>query len=113
VLDLLFFGRLKATKKYIPRNDADPAGIDHIIRIFKAYKLVTTSTTVRASWAKTGFEYCKREETHYLLVNDGKVREMPEFSEVWRINFPVEGLSARRRAHTCGFVNRPFSREDT
>jgi hypothetical protein len=51
---------IKTHQKYIPRNDTDPPGIDYLVRIFKAYELVTTSTTVRSSWAKTGFEYCKR-----------------------------------------------------
>jgi hypothetical protein len=68
------------------------------VRISKAYKLVTTGTTGRASWAKAGFEYCKRDDTYYLLVNDGKIRGMPEFFEVWRINFPIESLSARARS---------------
>jgi hypothetical protein len=57
VLDLLLFGRLKATKKYTPRADADPTGTDHLGRIFKAYELVTMSTTGRASWKKAGSEY--------------------------------------------------------
>jgi hypothetical protein len=49
VLDLLLFGRLKAAQKYIPRADADPTDTDHLVRIFKAYELVTTSTRVRVS----------------------------------------------------------------
>jgi hypothetical protein len=56
VLDLLLFGRLKAAQKNIPRADADPTDTDHLVKIFKAYDLVTTSTTVRASWKKAGFE---------------------------------------------------------
>jgi hypothetical protein len=57
VRDLLLFGRLKIAHKYIPRTDADPTDTDHLVRIFKAYELVTTSTTVRASWKKAGFEH--------------------------------------------------------
>jgi hypothetical protein len=30
VLDVLFFGRLKSAKKYVPQSDSDPAGINHI-----------------------------------------------------------------------------------
>jgi hypothetical protein len=59
VLDLFLFRRLKASRKYIPRNYADPAGINHLVKIFKAYELVPTNTTVRASSAKAEFEYCK------------------------------------------------------
>jgi hypothetical protein len=67
----LLFGRLKAAKKYIPRADADPTETDHLVRIFKAYELVTTNTTVRASWKKSGFEYCKRDDTFQLFLNPG------------------------------------------
>jgi hypothetical protein len=63
VLDLLLFGQLKAAKKYIPRADADPTDSGHLVRIFKAYELVTTSTIVRASWKKAGFEDCKLDDT--------------------------------------------------
>jgi hypothetical protein len=56
-----------------PRSDADPTDTDHLVRIFKARELVTTSTTVRASWKKAGFEDCKLDDTFQLLVNDGKI----------------------------------------
>jgi hypothetical protein len=72
VLDRLLFGRLKATKKYIPGADADPTYTDHLVRIFKAYELVTTSTTVRASWKKAGFEYCKLDDTFQLSLTMGR-----------------------------------------
>jgi hypothetical protein len=106
VLDLLLFGRLKAAKKYISRADADPTDTDHLVRIFKAYQLVPTSTTVRTSWKKAGFEYCKLDDTFQLLVNDGKIRDLPEVAQIWRMNFPLEGLSARRRVQERGFTNR-------
>jgi hypothetical protein len=48
-IDLLLFGRLKAAKKYIPRADEDPTDTDHLVGIFKAYEMVTTSTTGRVS----------------------------------------------------------------
>jgi hypothetical protein len=73
VLDLVLFGQLKAAQKYIPRADADRTDADHIVRIFKAYELVTTSTTVRALWKQARFEYCKLDDTFQLLVNDGKI----------------------------------------
>jgi hypothetical protein len=70
--------------------------------------LVTTSTTVRASCKKAGFEYCKLDDTFQLLVKDGKIRDSPEFAEIWRMNFPLEALSARRRVQKWGFMNRQF-----
>jgi hypothetical protein len=79
VLDLLLFGRLKTAEKYLPRADANPTDTDHLVRIFKEYELVTTSTTGRPSWKKVGFEYCKLDDTFQFLVNDGKIRDSPRF----------------------------------
>jgi hypothetical protein len=113
VLDLLLSGRLKAAKKYISRADADPTDTDHLVRIFKAYELVTTSTTVRASWEKAGFEYCKLDDTSQLLVNNGGIRDSPEFAEIWRMNFPLDELSARWRVQKWGSMNRQFFKGNT
>jgi hypothetical protein len=57
MLDMLLFGRLKATKKYVPRDETAPAAIDHLVRTFKRCETVPTSTTVRGSWSKAGFEH--------------------------------------------------------
>jgi hypothetical protein len=92
VLDLLLFGRLKAARKYIPRADADPTDTDQLAGIFKAYELVMISTTVRASLKKSGFKYCKLDDTFQLLVNDGKIRDSPGSAEIWRMNFPLKIL---------------------
>jgi hypothetical protein len=70
--------------------------------------LVATSTTIRASWKKAGFEYCKLDDTFQFLVNDGKIRDSPEFAEIWRMNFALEGLSARRKVQKWRFMNRQF-----
>jgi hypothetical protein len=82
VLDLLLFRRLKAAKKCIPRTDADPTDTDPLVRIFQAYGLVTTSTTVRASWKKAGFECCRLDNTFQLLVKDGEIRDSLEFAGI-------------------------------
>jgi hypothetical protein len=108
VLDLLLFGCLKSAKKYLPRNDQSLASIDHIIRIFKAYEIVTTSTMVRSCWERAGFGYAIMGETFQLLVNDGKIRESTDFLEVWRINYPLEDLSSRKREQKCGCLNIDF-----
>jgi hypothetical protein len=70
--------------------------------------LVTTSTTVRDSWKKSGFEDCKLDDTFQLLANDEKIQDLPEFAEIWPMNFPLEGLSARLRVQKWGFMNRQF-----
>jgi hypothetical protein len=71
---------LNATKKYVPRDDTAPAGIDHLVRTFKAYETVTTSTTVRGSGSKAGFERIISDGVSYLVVNEGKIRDPPDFS---------------------------------
>jgi hypothetical protein len=70
LLDLLLFGRLKSAKKYLPGCDRAPTSIDHIIRMFKAYETVTTSTMVRSGWEKAGFEYAKMGKVFHLVVNN-------------------------------------------
>jgi hypothetical protein len=57
---------------------------------------------------KAGFEYCKRGEAFYLLFNNGKIGELSECSEIWHTNFPIEELSAQRRAQKLGFMNRQY-----
>jgi hypothetical protein len=92
----------------MPSNGADPVDTDDLVSIFQAYELVPTSTRVRASWVKVGFQYCKRDVAFYFLVNDGKIRDSPEFSEIRCIISLIEKLSARRRAQQCRFINRQF-----
>jgi hypothetical protein len=99
---------LKPAKKYIPRADADPTDTNYLVRIFKAYELVTTSRTVRISWKKAGLGYCKLDDPFQVLLNDGKIPDLPEFAEIWHMNFPLEGLSAGRRIEKSDFMNRQF-----
>jgi hypothetical protein len=79
VLYLLLFGRPKSAKKYLPRNAQASASINYIIRRFKRYETVTTSTMVRSCWEKAGFEDAKMGEAFHLLVNDGKITESTDF----------------------------------
>jgi hypothetical protein len=101
---------LKAAEKYIPRADADLTDTDHLVRIFKGYELATTNTTVRASWRKGGFDYCKLDYTFQVLVNDGKIRDSLESTGIWRMTFPLERLSGRRRGQKWRFMNMQFSK---
>jgi hypothetical protein len=47
VLDVMLFGRLKSTKKYLPRNPELDPQLDHAIRACRAYEIATTSMTIR------------------------------------------------------------------
>jgi hypothetical protein len=77
----------------MPKNDQEPAPIDHIVRIFKASETATTSTIVSNCWEKAGFEYTKIDGVFHLLVHKGKVRESPEFLEVRSIDYLLEDPS--------------------
>jgi hypothetical protein len=55
VLDLLLFGTLKRHKKYLPRDEDEVREVDHILRIFRPYEAVTTSTRVRDCQEKVSF----------------------------------------------------------
>jgi hypothetical protein len=106
VLDVLLFGRLKLAKKHLSRNDDLDPQVDHAMRVFRAYEIATTSTTVRSSWEKAGFGFVKRDGTYYLWVDEGKIRRCPEFCEVWQIDYPEARLSQRRRQQNWVFLNR-------
>jgi hypothetical protein len=41
-------------------------------------------------------------------MNDGKIRDSPEFQEVWRIDYPVENIPARRKGAKWEFLNKEF-----
>jgi hypothetical protein len=83
LLDVMLFGRLKSAKKYLPRYQELDPHVDHIIRVFLAYEIATTSTTIRGSWERVGFWFIKRNDTYYLWVNEDKIRGSREFQEVW------------------------------
>jgi hypothetical protein len=63
VLDTLLFRRLKAEKKRLLRDLNLGRDLDHVMRIFRAYELATTSLTVRSSCEKTGFRFEQRDRT--------------------------------------------------
>jgi hypothetical protein len=75
VLDVLLFGILKRAKKIERRDDRLAPEVDHILRLFRAYEKVTTSTRVRMSWDRTGFDFERRDGTTYLAINEAKIRQ--------------------------------------
>jgi hypothetical protein len=108
VLDILFFGRLKVIKKRLLRDLSFGRDLDHDMRIFRAYELTTTNVTVKSSWEKAGFGFQGRNEKVYLFPHEEKIRESPEFAEVWVIDDPKERLSSRRRQQPWGWPNEHF-----
>jgi hypothetical protein len=63
---------------------------------------------LRGSWSKTGFEHIISDRVSYLVINEGKVQDSPELSQLWRIDFPMERLSERRKGQKLGFTNRQY-----
>jgi hypothetical protein len=112
VLDILLFGQLKRIKKHLVRDLTLGRDLDHIMRIFRAYELATTSVMVRSSWEKAGFGFERRDRTTYLSVLEARIRESPEFAEVWGIDYPEERLTLRRRQQPWGWVNERFFRKE-
>jgi hypothetical protein len=43
------------------------------LRLFGAYEAAIASTTIRAAWSQTGFEYENRNTTTYLSINEGQI----------------------------------------
>jgi hypothetical protein len=63
------------------------------------------SSTVRASWEKADLVFTRRSGTYYLWVDQAKIRRIPEFSEVWEIDYPEARLAPCRRQQRWGWVN--------
>jgi hypothetical protein len=105
VLDVLLFGLVKRFKKYQIRDATLPIHVDHILRLFRAYEAAMASTTIRAAWRQTGFEYEKRNMTTYLSMNEGQIRESRDFREFCMFDYHENQLSARRQKQKWGWVN--------
>jgi hypothetical protein len=106
MLDLVFFGIFKQTKRGIWRDPSVNCMQDHAQRMFRAFETAAVSSTVRACFLHVRFIYERDDDGMYTLeFDEAKSRSSPEFKEVWDINFPVEGLSARRRASVWGYLN--------
>jgi hypothetical protein len=79
--------------------------LDHAMRLFRAHEQTSISSTVRGSWEKTGLGVTRRNGTHYLCVDEPKIRGIREFAEVWDIDYSETGRSARRRQRRWGWLN--------
>jgi hypothetical protein len=94
VPDVLLFGWLKAAKKHLTPSETLSSQLDDVMRVFRTDEIATTSTTIRSSWEKTGFEFHQRDRALYLSVNEQKIRNSDECVEVWRIDYPKANRAA-------------------
>jgi hypothetical protein len=111
VLDVLLFGILKKAKNYQLRDYTLWREVDHVLRLFCARGQATASTTIRASWLKTGFEYETRDEVTYLIVNETKIRQGDAFREVWLFDYHPLGTSKKRAFQRWGWKNEHLFRK--
>jgi ABC-type sulfate transport system substrate-binding protein len=81
VLDVRLFGLLKGSKKFQMRVDGLDADVYRILRFFRAYEIVTASTTIMAAWRKAVFEYENRSMATNLSVNERQIREPSDFRD--------------------------------
>jgi hypothetical protein len=111
VLDVLLFGILKRAKKHQCRDDELPAQIDHVLSLFRAYEQATMSTTVRASWIRTGFQYEERADTRYLAVHEAAIRSSLGFQEFWQFDYVLDRPSAWRQSQKWDWINQHLFRK--
>jgi transposase len=106
MLDLVFFGVFKRTKKHLAKDPSVPVMEDHAMRMFRACESAGASSTVRGGFIRAGFIYTRNADGGYVLgFDEAKIRNAPEFREVWDIDFPMHKLSPRRRTSRWGFLN--------
>jgi hypothetical protein len=68
------------------------------------------STRIRGFGEKAGFIYQKRDQTFYLVIDEGRIRTAPDFQEIWNRDYPIGSLSAKRRNQKWGWLNQEFFR---
>jgi hypothetical protein len=62
---------------------------------------------MRPQW---GFEYETRNRTTYLHIIEQKIRESPDFLEIWEFDSHEPWLSARRENQRWGWINEHMFR---
>jgi hypothetical protein len=113
VFDVLLFGILKKAKKYQRRDDTLPREVDHVLRLFRASEQAMASTTIRASWLKTGFDYETRDAATYLIVNETKICQGDAFREVWLFNYRPPRTSKKSASQRWRWINEhPFRKTE-
>jgi hypothetical protein len=102
--DLLNFTESKFGK-YLQKE------VGHVLRLFRTYERAMASTTIRASWLKTGFDYETRDAATYLIVNETKIRQGDAFREVWLFDYRSPRTSKKRASQRRGRINEHFFRK--
>jgi hypothetical protein len=107
ILDLTLFGVLKHQPRYYLPFDDDAATVKFIMKVYRDFKKTMVEPNIWAAFQTIGFEYDTGAEPDRLLFNEEKLRESKGFQELWMIDFPLDQLSALRRAANFRWINQP------
>jgi hypothetical protein len=58
------------------------------------------------SWNKPGFDYERRDSATYLAINESKIRQSPEFREIWEFDYQPTRLTDRRLSQKWEWINK-------
>jgi hypothetical protein len=106
MLDFVFFGVFKFIKKRLAKDGSIPVMADHAMSMLKVCEAAGASSTVRACFVWAGFVNHKVSDGGYILeFDEGMICDSAEFRELWKIDFPLESMTPRRRATRWGFLN--------
>jgi hypothetical protein len=105
VFDFVFFGVLKRLKASVVDEFDDDSINAHITKLLQAYEQTTTSSKIRGSFRKAGFESDITTRLFKLQVIKESLRANPVFEEIWARDISIESLSRRRRAQRCVIIN--------
>jgi hypothetical protein len=106
VLDLVLFGVLKKHGLYqLPLRDDVPAA-KCIKKVYHDFRATMIDDKIWGAFRGIDITYTTVAEVQRVLFDEKKLRESKGFRELWDIAFPLENLSARRRASKFGWINR-------
>jgi hypothetical protein len=107
-LDLVFFGVLKKLKVSATGEFDDDSVKGQVTKLIQAYEQTATSSTIRGSFRKPGFEHDTATRPFKLRVVQERLREKPGFQETWGRDVSVGTLPVRRQVQRFGIINSEF-----
>jgi hypothetical protein len=101
------FGVLKKHGQYqLPLGNDVPAA-RFIKKVYHDFQAMVIDDNIWGAFRGIGITYTTVAGVQRVLFDEKKLRESDGFGELWDIDFPLENLSARRRASEFGWINRP------
>jgi hypothetical protein len=107
-LDLVFFGVLKKLKVVATGEFDDDSVKGEVTQLIQEYERTATSSTMRESFRKVGFEHDTAIRPFQPRVMQERSRENPGLQEMSARDVSVETLSTRRQAQRFGIINSEF-----